>query len=291
MVKRIDSKSALNKLNSKYLPYNWDLNIFRGCSHHCQYCYAQYSHRYLEDGDFFGEIYVKDNIPELLEKKISSKRWKGEIINLGGVTDSYQILEKEEKIMPEILRILIKYKNPVTISTKSKLILRDIDLWDELSNVTSVSLAVSLTTFDSNIYPKTEPGASKPAERLEVLKEFRKTNVNLGVLAMPFLPFLTDTDENLDDLFSHISSVPVDYVLCQILNLRGVTKNHFLGFIKREFPEYFKEYLELYKGGFVSREYREVFYNRVSKYKRKYNIQSNYEIKNRESGQLTMGNF
>ena len=95
-VKEIKAKSALHRLNSKFLPYNWDLNIYRGCSYHCQYCYALYSHNYLNDGfDFFKEIYVKTNIVELLEKELAAPKWKREIVNMGGVTDSYQVLEEK----------------------------------------------------------------------------------------------------------------------------------------------------------------------------------------------------
>ena len=276
MYHRIKAKTALNRIKSSYLPYQWDLNIYRGCSHHCQYCFAQYSHQYLQEFDFFGDIYIKENIVELLEKRLSSRRWKHEVINLGGVTDSYQSIETEEKIMPRILELLIKYQNPVVISTKSKLILRDFDLWDKLSRVTQVNLAVSLTTFDENIYPQTEPHSSPPIERLEVLKKFRQTKVNLGVLAMPILPYLTDTKDNLDQLFMQLASVPVDYALCGLLNLKGQTRKHFLGFIRQSFPKYYQAYLKLYPGSFVTKEYREKFYQLVSELKQKHGIKNNY---------------
>jgi len=285
MIKFIRSKSALNRLNSKYLPYHWDLNIYRGCSHRCEYCYAQYSHQYLENDDFFGTIYVKENIVELLEKELSAKKWRNEVINLGGVTDSYQAIEATQKFMPKILELLIKYKNPVTISTKSKLILRDIDLWDKLAKLTTVSLAVSLTTFDKDIYPKTEPGSSSPFERLEVLKEFRKTNVKLGVLAMPILPYLTDSKQNLDELFSNISKVPIDYMFCQLLDLRGRTKPHFLEFIKKNFYNQYQNYLQLYTGSFVNKDFRDSFLQKITNLRQKYNIRHNFAIKKKEDQQ------
>jgi DNA repair photolyase len=286
MIKHIHSKSALNRLHSNFLPYKWDLNIYRGCSHRCQYCYALYSHQYLENEDFFGTIFVKENIVDLLEQELAAKKWQHEVINLGGVTDSYQAIEAQEKIMPRILELLIKHKNPVTISTKSKLILRDIELWDKLAHSTTVSLAVSLTTFDPAIYPKTEPGSSKPTYRLEVLKAFRQTNVKLGVLAMPILPYLTDSDSNIDELFQKISQVPIDYMFCQLLNLRGRTKPHFLNFIKQNFPLQFAQYSELYNGSFVNKEFRESFLKRVYLHRKKYNIPHNYQIHKQQEEQL-----
>ncbi|MFZ2537550.1 MAG: radical SAM protein, partial [Oscillospiraceae bacterium] len=136
--KEITCESALNKLK-RQIPYGWDLNIYRGCAHGCKYCYAMYSHKYLDSGGFFDDIYVKTNIVEQLEKELSAPSWKREIINIGGVTDSYQSAEATYKIMPEILKLLIKYKTPAIISTKSTLVLRDYDLIDELSQITYIN--------------------------------------------------------------------------------------------------------------------------------------------------------
>ncbi|WP_330656079.1 SPL family radical SAM protein [Alkaliphilus flagellatus] len=114
---------ACTKLK-RHMPYSWDLNIYRGCEHGCKYCYAMYSHQYLGSKDYFGNIFIKTNIVQKLEEQLSSSSWKREIINIGGVTDSYQPIEEEYKIMPKILKLLIKYKTPAIISTKSDLILR-----------------------------------------------------------------------------------------------------------------------------------------------------------------------
>ena len=134
----LDSKSALNKLKRR-IPYSYDLNIYRGCEHGCKYCYAIYSHDYLNDNNFFDKVYYKKNILEHLEKELSSPNWKREIVNIGGVTDSYQSIEEKLEIMPEVLKLMIKYKTPVIISTKSDLILKDIDLIDKLSRITYVN--------------------------------------------------------------------------------------------------------------------------------------------------------
>lgn len=96
------------------MPCAWDLNIYRGCEHGCRYCYALYSHDYLNDSDrrFFDRVYYKSNIAQVLEKELSAKSWKHEAVNIGGVTDSYQPLEEQLQIMPEILKVLIKHKTP-----------------------------------------------------------------------------------------------------------------------------------------------------------------------------------
>ena len=99
--------TACNKLKRK-MPFAWDLNIFRGCEHGCKYCYAMYSHDYLKSEEFFQDIYNKTNIVDILEQQLSSPSWKREVVNIGGVTDSYQPMEAKYKFMPEILKLMIK---------------------------------------------------------------------------------------------------------------------------------------------------------------------------------------
>lgn len=278
MIEEIKIKKALNKLHSNFLPYKWDLNVYRGCSHRCQYCYALYSHQYLESGkNFFETIYVKTNIVEALEKELSSKRWKHEVVNLGGVTDSYQPIEEKYKLMREVLKLMIKYKTPIVISTKSDLILRDMDLLTELAEVASVSVAVTITTMDENIRKKIEPGAKPSEKRLEVLKQLSGKNIGLGLHFMPILPMITDSEENIENIFREVSKIPIDYAICGFLNLRSATRANFLDFIKRDFPDLFDDYLKLYQSPFIKKEYAKNVYEKIWKLKRKYNIKSDYK--------------
>ena len=278
MIEEIKVKKALNRLNSKFLPYKWDLNVYRGCSHRCQYCYALYSHKYLENGkNFFDTIYVKTNIVEALEKQLSSKRWKHEVINLGGVTDSYQPIEEKYQLMREILKLMIKYKTPIVISTKSDLILRDIDLLTELAKIVSVNVAVTITTMDENIRKKIEPGAKPSQKRLEVLKQLKGKNIGLGLHFMPILPMITDGEENMENIFREVSQVPIDYIICGFLNLRSATRVNFLDFIKRYFPNLFDNYLKLYQSPFISKDYAKNVYEKIWRLKKKYNINGDYK--------------
>lgn len=213
MVQEIEAKKALNKLNSKFLPYNWDLNVYRGCMHKCQYCYALYSHKYLDGKNFFDDIYVKKNVIESMEKQLASKRWKREVINLGGVTDNYQPIEAKYGLMREVLKLMIKYKNPITISTKSDLILRDEDLLTELAKVTMVNVAATITTMDENIRKLIEPGAVSSERRVKMLSQLKDKNIGLGLHFMPILPMITDSEENIESIFNEVSKIPVDYII------------------------------------------------------------------------------
>lgn len=274
--KEIICKSALNSVKERF-PYRWDLNVYRGCEHKCRYCYAVYSHKYIDDNNFFDDIYVKTNIVEMLEKELRARSWKQEIINLGGVTDNYQAAEANYEIMPEILKLLIKYKTPAIISTKSNLILRDIELIDKLSRITSINIAATITTADEALAKRIEPNASTPKERFEVLKEFRRyTNASVGLHDMPIVPYLTDSYDNLDELYRRAKECNVHYVIPGLLNLRGETKKVFLNFVYNTYYELYSDIVRLYKDGKLDREYKLKMYARITELTNKHSLSRDY---------------
>lgn len=191
--REITCKTAMNKLKKSRLPYLYDLNIYRGCAHGCRYCFALYSHQYMGSADFYGDIFVKTNVVEQLEKQLKSPRWQGEVINIGGVTDSYQPAEAEYCLMPQILELMIKYRNPIILSTKSDLILRDFDLIDKLASLTYVNVASTITTADESASPKTgAQGGVSSQSSFAMLEAFSATKASRGLHVMPVIPFLTD---------------------------------------------------------------------------------------------------
>lgn len=274
-IEEITCNSALNKLKRK-IPYGWDLNIYRGCAHMCMYCYAFYSHEYLGETDF-SKIFVKTNIVEQLDKELSKSAWKREVINVGGVTDSYQSAEKEYEIMPEILKILIKHKTPAIISTKSDLILRDYDLIAELAEITYVNVASTITTMDEDVRVKVEPNSSKSSDRFNMLKEFRKTNSSVGLHVMPIIPLLTDDYANIEQLCYYANKSNVHYILPGVLYLRGATRKVFFEFVKEVYPEKYDKLKELYKKGGADKAYKSKLYNEiVNPLREKYEISNSY---------------
>ena len=291
--KEITCSTALNKVKGRF-PYVWDLNIYRGCEHGCRYCFAMYSHDFLGSDQYFSDIFIKTNIVEKLEKQLSSSSWKREVINIGGVTDSYQPVEAHLKLMPDILRLMIKYKNPCIISTKSDLILRDYDLIKELSELTYVNVAATITCMDESFRRKIEPGGAPSLQRFEMLKEFSKTSASIGLHFMPIIPFLTDNRENIDSLFAHAKDSNVAYVIPAVLNLRGKTRWAFFDFIRNEYPHLYSPLQDLYKTGGVGKEYKEKLYSVVNELSSKYNLSRNYsaimkaKLKQTENEQMSL---
>ncbi|RDY27813.1 SPL family radical SAM protein [Lachnotalea glycerini] len=293
MYKEMKCTAACNKLKRK-IPYSWDLNIYRGCEHGCKYCYAMYSHDYLENEEFFKGIYVKTNIVEVLEQQLASSNWKREVINLGGVTDSYQPAEALYQIMPDILKLLIRYQTPCIISTKSDLILRDYDLIDELSRITYVNIAATITCMDEAVQKMLEPGGADSLKRFEMLKSFSKTNASIGLHFMPIIPYLTDNYENIDSLYSYARDCHVSYVLPGTLYLRGKTRNVFYAFINKEYPNLYEPLKSLYQTGGAPKEYKNELYKTVNSIREKYGLSSSYsapmkeKMKREEYVQLTL---
>ncbi|MFB0919391.1 MAG: radical SAM protein [Oscillospiraceae bacterium] len=291
--KEVNCSTACNRVKGPF-PYNWDMNIYRGCEHGCVYCFAMYSHEFLGSEQYFDDIFIKINIVERLEKLLSSPSWKREVINIGGVTDSYQPIEEKYRLMPDILRLFIKHKNPCIISTKSDLILRDYELIAELASITYVNVAATITCMDETIRKKIEPGSVSSERRFGMLKEFSKTDACIGLHAMPLIPYLTDTRENLEVLFSRGKSCGAKCAIPDALNLRGRTKQAFFDFLHREYPELCKPFAELYKSGKLDRAYRYKLYSKVNELRTKYGLSLDYrslmneKLKQAEGVQLSL---
>ena len=281
----VQCKTAANRVKGRF-PYRWDLNIYRGCEHGCRYCFALYTHKYMESrraGCFFSTIYKKENIAEQLERQLASPSWKGEVINLGGVTDNYQPWEAENGLMKEVLEVLIKYRNPCIISTKSDLILRDYELIDRLSGLTYVNIASTITCVDEKLASELEPGAVSPDRRFGMLKEFAKTNASTGVHSMPMIPYLTDDTANLEGLYQGAVSCGARYLLPGYLNLKGPTKDAFFDYLFKYRPHLLEPINRLFTVKKAYKEYRIPKYREIRQIAEKYRMPSNYmkEIRSR----------
>jgi DNA repair photolyase len=255
MIKEIQSKSALHYHGQKFAT-NWDVNIYRGCGHGCQYCFARYSHRYLDDPDFFNDIYVKTNITENLDREFSRRSWTREPVNVGGVTDAYQPAEEKYRLMPEVIRVFIKHRNPLVIVTKSVLPLRDLGLISELAKLVQVEVLVSVSALDEKIRTITEPGSAPTADRLNMLSAFREAGCRTGVLIMPVIPWLTDSEKNLRGIYDLARNNQVNMVLPGILHLRGATREPFMKMLRIHFPELYPKISKLYAGANADESYK-----------------------------------
>jgi DNA repair photolyase len=270
-VAEILAKSALHYHDHAFAT-NWDINPYRGCGHRCIYCFAQYSHKYLDSNQFFDDITVKTNVAEVLNADFSKRAWQKCPVNLCGVTDGYQPLEKQYELMPKIIETFIKHKNPLVITTKSTLLLRDLDLLEELNKVARVDIRASVSTIDESIREKIEPFASPTIDRLNMLGEISQRGIDAGVLLMPIIPHLTDGAENLDEIFRISKQNGATGVIPAPLHLRGETKRVFYEYLKNLFPDLLPKIAPLYKGAYLDKNYAENLRQKIASIRRKYNF-------------------
>ncbi|MEO5802382.1 MAG: PA0069 family radical SAM protein [Verrucomicrobiota bacterium] len=189
------SQTAINYNDSPDIGFETSINPYRGCEHGCIYCFARPTHEYLgfSSGlDFETKIMVKENLPELLHKELSAKKWKPQTIVMSGVTDCYQPIERKLKLTRRCLEVLTEFRNPVAIITKNFLVTRDVDLYGELAKYDAAVINVSVTTLDEKLTPKLEPRASLPKHRLAAIKILSDAGVPVNVMVAPVIPGLTD---------------------------------------------------------------------------------------------------
>jgi DNA repair photolyase len=262
-----EAKTIINRVPGNFLPFNWTINPYRGCSHACSYCFARVTHTYMEMNagrDFDSKIVVKVNAPEKLRRELAAKRWKGEHVALGTGTDPYQRAEGRYKLMPGIIRAFTDYRNPFSILTKGTLILRDIDLLKAAAEVTEVSTALSVGTLDSDVWRRSEPGTPHPHKRIEAVAKLNAAGIPCGVMLAPILPHITDDPRMLMEVVKAAIDAGATHVTPILLHLRPVVREEYMAWLQEEYPNLVTTYEELYSSGaYASKDARKAMGGRV----------------------------
>jgi len=192
---RDGTKTIITRNNSPDVGFETSLNPYRGCEHGCIYCYARPTHEYLGFSaglDFESKIMVKMDAAELLKAELESPRWKPQVLVMSGVTDPYQPIEKKLRITRGCLEVLTKFRNPVAIITKNRLVTRDVDLLCELASSNAAAVNISVTSLDAELQRVLEPRTSPPSARIETIRQLRSAGIPAGVMVAPIIPGLTD---------------------------------------------------------------------------------------------------
>jgi DNA repair photolyase len=192
---RDGTKTIIARNDSPDVGFETSVNPYRGCEHGCIYCFARPTHEYLGMSaglDFESKIMVKTDAPRLLEEELSSPKWKPQVLVMSGVTDPYQPVERKLRITRGCLEVLAKFRNPVAIITKNRLVSRDIDLLCELASHNASAVNVSVTSLNPNLQRVLEPRTSSPSARLEAIKMLSNAGIPVGVMVAPIIPGLTD---------------------------------------------------------------------------------------------------
>lgn len=221
------------------------MNIYRGCTHGCIYCDSR--SRCYQINHPFEDIEVKQNASELLEEKLSKKRRKC-MIGTGAMCDPYMHCEAELGLIRRCLEIIRRHGFGVAVQTKSSLILRDIDLIEEINRKAKAVVQTTLTTFDENLCRIIEPAVCTTKERVKILSECRMRGIPTVVWLSPFLPFINDTEQNLRSLIELCVQQKVRGIMCFAigLTLREGNREYFYSQLDSHFPGLKQKYIQIY---------------------------------------------
>jgi DNA repair photolyase len=273
-------RSLLNRCDVPRMPFSWTINPYRGCEFACKYCYARYTHEFMElrDGvDFERKIYVKQHAAWMLRRDL--KRVKpGEEIAIGTATDPYQPGERRYGVTRAILEELAQHHGlELGIVTKSNLVLRDLDVLREISRHNQLFVNLTITTLNTDLARILEPRAPRPDLRLEAMRKLNEGGVAAGVICAPVLPGITDSPRDLETLVRAVAQACGKYIYANPLFLKPCSAAIFLPFLEKEFPKLVESYRQRYgERAFVTASYRKRISQLFAKFREKYGIRGDY---------------
>jgi DNA repair photolyase len=261
-----DMKKALKKLPlvDSFFISKYSTSPYRACEHACSYCDGR-AEKYYVEGDFAQDIIIRRNLPGMLRKELAQQKEKGVVHFCSGVSDPYQPIEKTEMLMRQCAEVILESDFPASVLTKSSLIMRDIELWEQVHKKNGFCLLMTITFLDDKYRQIFEPGASPIEERLATMKAFKDRGIPTGVMAMPLLPHISDSKEFMTNLANTMKELGVDFVVPGELTLRpGRQKEGFMAILKEHFPQLIQSYSDLYSenrpSGRINDQYHQYLY-------------------------------
>jgi DNA repair photolyase len=272
----LPARSLLNRCTGVRMPFTWTINPYRGCEFACKYCYARYTHEFMEmrDGsEFEQKIYVKQHAAELLRQELHRVK-PGESIALGTATDPYQPAERRYEITRRILEEFARHRGfELGIVTKSNLIVRDLDLLREVARNNVVSIHITITTLNVELARILEPRAPRPDLRMAAVREISTAGINVGVSCSPVLPGITDSPADLEALVREAAAAGARHIFANPLFLKPCSAAVFLPFLEQQFPQLVESYRQRYRDrSFLPASYSKRITQLVSRLRQKYGI-------------------
>ena len=252
----ITCRSALNAV--KGMPFKWTLNPYRGCTHSCHYCFARRYQTQFElgpDDHFSSFIFVKVNLAEVLKRELDRSTWTREQVAVGTATDPYQPIEGHYKLTRRSLEALAAVRNPIGLVTKGPMVVRDADVLADIGRGADCTVYMSVPTVDEDMWRALEPGTAHPLQRLRAVRMLRDAGVNAGVLMSPVVPGFTTDPAKLEATIKAVADHGAAFMGANVMYLKGGTKDHFMGFLAKEFPHMVDGYNRLYAGAYAKPDY------------------------------------
>jgi DNA repair photolyase len=277
----LPSRSLLNRcVSQRHLPFTWAINPYRGCEFACKYCYARYTHEFMELSDlaFEQKIYVKQQAAQLLRQELKKVK-PGEEIAIGTATDPYQPAEQRYEVTRAILEEFARHKGfEIGIVTKSNLIVRDTELLRAIAKQNQLYVNITITTANVELARRLEPRAPRPDLRLEAVRQLNLAGVPAGVICAPVLPGITDAPADLEALVATAAQAGAKYIFANPLFLKPCSASIFLPFLEQEFPHLVANYRERYQSrAFLPPAYGKRLSQLMAKLREKYGIRNDYD--------------
>jgi DNA repair photolyase len=245
-------RTLLSRCDSRRVPFDFTINPYRGCELACKYCYAPYTHEFMELNealDFERKVFVKSGAREALIRDLRRLDLRGKSIAIGTATDPYQPAERRYRLTRALLEVLAGRRGlQLSITTKSDLVARDADLLVRVSERNELHVNVTITTPHYTLARQIEPRAPRPDKRLAAVERLAAAGVKVGVFLMPLLPSINDAPADLELLVRLASEAGASHLVSQVLFLRDCSRKRFFPFLEERFPELLPYYSRLYAG-------------------------------------------
>lgn len=236
----LENRSMLTRCDSPRMPFSWQINSYRGCEFACKYCYARYTHEFMEmrDGlDFERKIYVKKHSAWLLRQELKQVR-AGQSIAIGTATDPYQPAERKFGITRAVMEEFARHEGlSLGLVTKSDLIVRDLDLLQQISARNRLRIHITITTTDTNLARILEPRAPRPDLRFSAVKKLSAAGISTSVNCAPILPGITDSPKELERVVQAAAAAGATSVAAIPLFLKPCSAKIFMPFLRENFPQ------------------------------------------------------
>ena len=257
-------RTAITRNESPDIPFDRSINPYRGCEHGCIYCFARPTHAYmgLSPGlDFEAKLFAKPDAAKLLERELAKPGYKPRVIAIGTNTDPYQPIEKEWRIMRQILEVLSRANHPVAIVTKSALVMRDIDILKDMAARNLVRVGLSVTTLDRKLARTMEPRAATPPRRLEAIQALSEAGIRTSIMVAPIIPALNDHEiERILDAGKAAGALEASYV---ILRLPLEVSPLFRDWLLQHYPDRYRHVMSLIRSMRGGKDYDAEFGKRM----------------------------
>ena len=279
----ITCRSALNPVRG--MPFKWTLNPYRGCTHACHYCFARRYQTQFEmgpDDQFSSVILVKVNLIEILLKELDRPAWVRETVAVGTATDPYQPIEGHYRLTRRSLETLLAGRTPISLVTKGPMVVRDTDLLAELGRRVGCTVYMSVPTVDEDAWRALEPGTAHPLQRLRAVRHLREAGISAGVLMSPIVPGFTTQPSKLEATIKAIADHGAAFMGANVMYLKEGTRDHFMGFLAKEFPAMVEAYGRLYAGAYATPAYVKAVRAMVD------TLQNRHDVRRRSTEPLSM---